>query len=190
MSTLGGGSLFAGINSGLTSTYALLANAYPGGVTASTIAQASTNPSLTNMLNPTFASYIQTNFSSLDTDKNGVLSSAELSAMTNRIASQGLTQAQLSQLGTASGMSAAALGQVLDHFNDIDTNHDGKITTAEISAFTIKSSEDKKKTEFANRAATSMSVFYGSEDSGTPDSSSILSYRNLNNDTDNSTVST
>lgn len=175
--TLGGSSLFTGITSGLTSTYSLLANASTSGVTLSSISTALTNPNLVASLNPTFASYIQTNFSSIDTNGDGVLNASELSNMTSNMMSQGLTQSQLSQLGTASGMSNETLSQVLDHFNDIDSNHDGKVSSAEVQAYKLKSAEETKKTEFANRAATNMSVFYGDDNASVNDSSSLLSYK-------------
>lgn len=185
MTTYNGSSIFAGITAGLNSTYSVLANASASGVTQSSIAAAQTNTSLTSSLNQTFASYIQSNFSSLDTDKNGTLSSAELSQMTSQISTQGLTQAQLTQLGTATGMSTDALQKVLEHFTEIDANHDGKVTTAEISAYTLKSAAEKKKSEFANKAATDMSMFYGSEDSGASANTSILASRYMDNDASN-----
>lgn len=183
---LNGTSLFSGITSGLSSTYSLLASQYSGGVTLANLSDARTNSSLTSSLNQNFASYMQTNFSSMDANKDGTLSSTEISDMSNKISTQGLTQAQLTQLGTASGLSGSTLEQVLAHFSDIDTNHDGKVTTAEINTFNITSAVQKKKTEFANRAATNMSVFYGNEDSSATNSSSMLDYRNLSDDNSSS----
>jgi len=179
MSTTNGSSIFAGIQAGLTSTLSILANNSPNGVTPSSISAARSNAALANSLNPTFASYIQTNFSSLDKDGDGVIGASELTTLTNQISTQGLTRAQLTQLGPASGISNQTLEQVLEHFNDIDANKDGKVTTAEISAYSINAAADKKKTEFANKAASNMSMFYGSEDSGNGDYSSILDHRNL-----------
>lgn len=178
----GSSSLFAGINVGLLNAYSLMAQVYgPSGLTQTNIASAMTNPQLAATLNPTFASYMQTNFVSLDTNHDGKLGSTELSGITNKMSTLGLTQAQLAQLGPASGLSGNTLAQVLDHFCDIDTNHDGRITPAEISAYTIKSAEEKKKTEFANRAAANMSAFYGDDNApNTVDSSSLLSYKYLN----------
>lgn len=172
--------LFTGINSGLTSAYSLISNAYSGNVSLANISSAMTNTGLTSTLNQTFASYIQSNFSSLDTNRDGKLSSAELSALTTKISTQGLTAAQMSQLGTASGLSGAALAEVLDHFSDIDANKDGKVTSAEISAYKVTSAEQLKKIEFANKAATNMSVFYGDDSSSSADSSSLVSYKYLN----------
>lgn len=182
MGTLSGASLFTGIYSGLTNTYSQISGEYADGVTLANIADARTNSKLTSLLNQTFASYIQTNFESLDTDKDGILGSSELSNLTNMISAQGLTAAQLTQLGTASGLSNSALEQVLQHFNDIDANKDGKVTTAEISSYNITSAAEKKKTEFRNKAASNMSVFYGDSDSSAADSSSLLSYKYLSED--------
>lgn len=187
MSTLSGAGLFSGISSGLTGTISLMANAYPGGLTLSNIADARTNPKLANYLNPTFASYIQTNFSSLDSDKDGMLGPKDLSTLTNKIMAQGLTAAQLTQLGAATGLAGTALEQVLAHFNDIDANHDGKVTMAEISAYNVTSASEKKKTEFMNKAAANQSVFYGDENaSSAANSSSLLSFKYLD---DNNSVS-
>lgn len=174
-------SMFAGITSGLMGTYSLLANASSGKVTLDSIASARSNSSLNSSLNPTFASYIQSNFSMLDKDKDGVLGSVELSDLTNSINSNGVTAAQLSQLGTASGLSSQELSQVLSHFSEIDKNGDGKITSAEIQSYKLQSAKNKKMTEFANRAAANQSLFYGNEEtSSVPDSSTILAYKYWN----------
>lgn len=174
-------SLFSGATAGLTNAYSVLANASTTGVTASTINTAMSNSNLATTLNPTFASYILNNFSSLDQNHDGTLNATELSNFTNMMGATGMTQTQLAQLGTASGLSTQALEQVMEHFNDIDTNHDGKVSTAEISAYKLTSAEAQKKAEFANKAATNMSVFYGDESaSSTPDSSSLLSYKYMN----------
>lgn len=181
MSTLNGSSLFSGITSGLTSTYSILANASSSGVTETSIASTMSNSAYASKLNSTFSSYILSNFSSLDKNKDGTLNSAEVSSVGNMISSAGLTSAQLNQLGAASGLSTDALNQVLSHFADIDVNHDGKVTSAEINAYNITSAEEKKKIEFSNRAATNMSVFYGSDDASAADSSSLLDYKYSNN---------
>lgn len=183
MSTkLNGSSLLTGIYAGLNNTYSVLANASSTGVTKESIANAQTNTSLTGSLNQNFASYLNSNFSSLDKDSDGILSANEMSNFTSDLSSQGLTQAQLMQLGTASGMSTSTLEQVLNHFTDIDTNGDGKVTTSEISAYQLTSEMEKKKTEFANKAASNMSVFYGNEDDSSADTSSMLDFKYLSDE--------
>ena len=59
----------------------------------------------------------------------------------------------------------------------LDTNGDGKITDAEISAFTVNSAKQEKMDEFRMKAASNMSTFYGSDSSDTSDTYSILSYK-------------
>lgn len=186
MSTLSGSSLFAGITSGLSSTYSIIANANSGNVTLSNIVSTMGNANYAASVNPTFASYIESNFSSLDTNHDGTLSAAELSQVTNMMNLTGMTRTQLTQLGSASGLSSRQLGEVLDHFVDIDTNGDGKITAAEINAYNLTSAMEKKKTEFSNKAANNMSVFFGEDDSSQTNSSSLLNYKYIN-DSDNNT---
>lgn len=189
MSTLSGSSLFTGITSGLSSTYSAIAKASTSGVTATSISDAMSNTSNSNSVNSTFASYILSNFTSLDKDSDGKLSATELNNLTNMISSTGLTSTQISQLGTASGLSSDTIQQVLDHFNDIDTNHDGKVTMAEINGYSITSAEEKKRTEYSNKAASDMSVFYASDSSSSDTSSSILSYKYLSDDSESSSSS-
>ena len=69
---------------------------------------------------------------------------------------------------------------ILEHFDEMDTNHDGKITSEEISAYSLNAARQEKEDEFNNRRATDMSVFYGNDDSSS-DSYSILSYKYKNN---------
>lgn len=98
--------------------------------------------------------------------------------LTNQMSSQGLTKTELTQLyaSGASGLSTSTMENILNHFDEMDTNHDGRITSAEISAYSVDCSKQKKEDEFRMQAASNMSVFYGSEDSST-DTYSILSYK-------------
>jgi len=184
MSTrLDGTSLFTGIYSGLTNTYSLLAQQYPDGVTLSNINEARTTATTTATgLNQNFAQYMQTNFSKMDEDGDGIVTAAELNNLSNQISTQGLTRDQLTQFASAgaAGMSSSLLQTVMTHFDDIDTNKDGKVTNAEIKSYGVTSDKEKKMAEFTNRATSNMSVFYGNESSSTADSSSILDYKYLN----------
>lgn len=183
-------SMFSGATAGLTNAFSVIGNSSTTGVTASTVAAAMSNSSLTTSLNPTFASYILNNFASLDTNHDGTLNATELSNFTNMMNTTGMTQAQLAQLGAASGLSNQTLEQVLQHFNDIDINHDGKVSSAEIQAYRLKSNEEQKKAEFANKAATNMSVFYADENASANDtSSSLLSFKYMNSNNNNSSSS-
>lgn len=171
--------LFAGIYAGLTNTYAQLAAQNPNGLTLQGISDARANQDNLLTLNQSFASYLQTNFTNIDKDGDGIISPDEMTNLTNMMSAQGLTRAELTQLyasGT-SGLSDSTIQDILEHFDDMDTNHDGRITQEEISAYSVNSARQEKVDEYAHKAATDMSVFYGNESSSDSDSYSMLSYR-------------
>ena len=70
--------------------------------------------------------------------------------------------------------------KILEHFDEMDTNHDGRITSAEISAYDVNCSRMEVEDEFNNRRASDMSVFYGDTSSGS-DTYSLLSYKYKSN---------
>ena len=181
MAGSGGKSLLAGIYSGLSNTYSYLAAQYPDKVTLENINKARTDSKTANIINQGFASYLQTNFQNIDKDKDGIISTEEMNNLTNTLTTQGLTKDELTQLYAtgSSGLSASTIENILQHFDDMDSNHDGRITSAEISAYNVESYRIKKEDEFNARKASNMSVFYGNEDSSV-DSYSILSYRYSN----------
>jgi hypothetical protein len=69
------------------------------------------------------------------------------------------------------------MNMILTHFEDIDKNKDGKVTSEEIAAYNVESAKQEKMDEYAHQKATNMSLFYGSESSSSVDSYSMLSYR-------------
>ncbi len=178
MANSSGNSLLAGIYSGLTNTYSYLAATNPKGVTLDSINEVRTDANKVNMVNQSFASYLQTNFASIDKDGDGIISSTEMTNLTNQMSTQGLTKEQLTQLyaSGASGLSSSTMENILNHFDEMDTNHDGRITSEEISAYNVDCSRQKKEDEFRMQSASNMSVFYGNEDSSV-DTYSLLSYK-------------
>ena len=181
MANYNGNSLFSGIYAGLTNTYSYLASQYPNGLTLENITEARADASKKQYLNPTFASYLQNNFASID-DGDGTITAEEMQNFTSKMSAKGLTKAELTQMyaSGASGLSADTINNILEHFDDMDTNHDGRLTSAEISAYSVNSAKMEKQDEFNNRFATDMSVFYGSESSSTDGTYSMLSYRYKN----------
>jgi Ca2+-binding EF-hand superfamily protein len=174
--------ILSGITSGLTSTYSYLASQYPDGLTLENITEARSKTSNLNVLNSSFASYLQSNFSTIDKDGDGVISSSEMNTLSNMISTQGLTKSELTQLyaSGSSGLSDSTMTKILEHFDEMDTNHDGRITSAEISAYDVNCARMEVEDEFNNKKATDMSVFYG--DSSSSDSSyNLLSYKYKNN---------
>ncbi|OLA78164.1 MAG: hypothetical protein BHW55_02550 [Candidatus Melainabacteria bacterium 35_41] len=172
-------SLLSGIYSGISNTYSYIAAQYDDGLTLENLNNARTNTKLATTINQSFASYLQTNFSNLDKDNDGVISAEEMTNMTNTLSKTGLTKAELTQLyaSGASGISDSKMTEILEHFDEIDSNGDGKITDAEISAFTVDSAKQEKMDEFRMKSASNMSTFYGSDSSDTSDTYSILSYK-------------
>lgn len=174
--------LFAGIYAGLTSTYSQLAAQNPNGLTLENLVSSRNDTKTNTTLNQSFASYLQNNFTSIDKNGDGILTEDEMSNLTNMMSRQGLTRDELIQMyasGT-SGLSQETMNKILEHFDEMDANHDGRITSAEISAFDLSASRMEKEDEFNNRRASDMSVFYGSDSSGS-DTYSLLSYKYKNN---------
>ncbi len=78
-------------------------------------------------------------------------------------------------------IQADMVNKILENFDEMDTNHDGRITSAEIASFTHSCNKQEKIDEENYRKATQTSVFYGDDNASTDVSSySILSYKYKN----------
>lgn len=179
MASTSGSSIITSITSGLSNTYQYLAALYPqDGVTYKNITKARSDNSNYLTLNQSFASYLQNNFASFDKDGDGKISAAEMDKFAQTLSTAGVSKTELSQLATSGAYSASTISKILEHFDEIDTNHDGRVTSAEISAFSYDCAKQEEMDKNNYRKATSdMSVFYGNENATEPDSYSILSYR-------------
>ena len=82
----------SGIYAGLSNTYSVLANQYEDGVTLENILDAQGKSSNANIVNSSFASYLQNNFGSIDKNGDGKISADEMSTLTNTMSAQGLTK--------------------------------------------------------------------------------------------------
>lgn len=178
---LDGTSLFTGINSGLTNAFAQLTGQYEDGVTLENLSKALTNSNyLTNYgTNATFASYLTNNFSSIDSNGDGIISASEIQNLMTQMSTQGLTREQIMSLGSSYGMSTSLQETVLSHFDQIDKNKDGKVTNQEIQAYGVESDVEKQKTADRNRLISNMSMYYDIDD---VDDTSLLDYRYLNDE--------
>ena len=177
---LDGTSLFTGVSSGLSNTFAQLSGQFADGVTLENLTESLSNTNtLNNLNNTTFASYMTNNFANFDSDGDGKISASEVQALMSQMATQGLTREQIMALGGASGLSTSLQETVLSHFNEIDKNKDGKITNQEIQAYGVESDLEKQKKADRNRIVSSMSMYY---DIDTQSDSSLLGYRYLDGD--------
>ncbi len=178
---LDGSSLFSGINAGLTNSFALLSGQYSDGLTLENLNNALTNTNITNTVyGATFASYLTNNFNSVDKNADGTISADEIQQLMNNMATQGLTREQIMSLGASYGMSTSLQETVLSHFDDIDTNKDGKVTNQEINAYGVNSEIEKQKIEDRNRIVNNMSLYYGDDISEYE--GSMLDYRYLDDE--------
>ena len=173
---LDGTSMFTGVNAGFTNTFAQLSGQYTDGLTLENLTKSLTNQNITNTsIGTTFASYMTNNFNSIDTDKDGVISASEIQDLMSRMATQGMTREQIMALAGSSGLTSLQ-ETVLSHFDDIDTNHDGKVTNAEIQAYGIDSDREKQKIADRNRLVNNMSMYY---DNDSKYEGSLLDFRYL-----------
>ena len=177
-----GSSIISNISANLTNTYAYLASLYPeDGVTYKNITAARNDNTNYLTLNQTYASYLQNNFQTLDKDGDGVISADEMNNLTNTISQSGVSRNELSQLASSGAYSPEMVSKILEHFDEIDSNHDGRVTSAEITAFSHSCNMQEKIDEENYKKATNMSVFYGDDNASTDVSSySILSYKYKN----------
>ena len=177
-----GSSIIASISSNLSNTYSYLASLYPeDGVTYKNITAARNDNTNYLTLNQPFATYLQNNVQTLDKDGDGVISADEMNNLTNTISTSGVSRTELTQLMMSGAYSTDMVNKILEHFDEMDTNHDGRITSAEISSFTHSCNKQEKIDEENYRKATQTSVFYGDDNASTDVSSySILSYKYKN----------
>ena len=177
-----GNSLISSLNSGLSNTYSYLASLYPNdGVTLKNITAAKNDQTNYLTLNQPFASYLQNNFKMLDKDGDGKISADEMNKFSQTLATAGVSKNELTQLAASGAYSQSTLTKIMENFEEIDKNHDGRVTAAEIAAYTSDCAKKDKIDEYNYRRATSdMSVFYGSESDSDVSEYSILSYRYKN----------
>lgn len=159
MANLIGNSLFTGAISGLQSNYLLLLNGSKS-LTLDNILHPDSD-AVKYSVNQSFRGYLMTNFNNIDMDGDGKISAKDMTNYTSRLKTQGMTYNELTQLcANGSGNISSLLDTVLSNFNEIDTNHDGRITQGEINAYRISQEKKDIKDEFPQIDPTNMSMFY------------------------------
>jgi hypothetical protein len=174
MTILNGQSLLSTAMSGLTSTYStMLANHSTSGkgLTLDDLSNVSSSTLLSLGTNYSFLQYLTTNFTSIDKDGDGEITSTDLNNIMSTMQSQGLTYSEIQSL-CASGNSSSLLTTVLTYFNEIDANGDGRVTSDEITKFSYDCERDEVESKYKSYKASRTSLFYndGVED----DTSSVL----------------
>jgi len=159
MANLIGSSLFTSAISGLNSNYLLLLNG-SNALTMDNLLHPS-DDAIKYTVNQTFRSYMMTNFNNIDLDGDGKISTTDVNNYVTKLKTQGMTYNELTQLCTANGSTMSSLlDTVLSNFNEIDTNHDGRITQGEINAYRINQDIKDMKDKFPQINPEKMSMFY------------------------------
>ncbi len=154
-----GSSLFTSALSGLSASYMLLLN---GGksLTMNDILNPESD-SVRYTVNQTFRSFLMTNFNNIDLDGDGTITMDDFSNYTSRLKAQGMTYNELAQLCSngAGGTMSSLLDTVLSNFNEIDANHDGRVTQGEINAYRINREIKDVKEKYPKIDPSRMSLF-------------------------------
>lgn len=159
---LNGTSLFLQAVQGLTSNYAnLMAGSTGNGLTLDSLKNISDDVNKSS-LNQSFVSYLTSNFGSFDKDNDGTITQEELQAYTNSLSQGGMTREQLTQLCSQGGTDSL-LETVLTNFDQIDKDHDGKVTNEEIALWSLNKEIDEMKGKYKRVDENSTaSIYYSS----------------------------
>ena len=178
MANLIGSSLFTSAISGLNTNYLLMLNG-GSGLTLENILYPS-DDTVKYTVNQTFRSYMMNNFNSIDMDGDGKITTNDVDKYVTKLKTQGMTYNELTQLcATGNSSMSSLLDTVLSNFNEIDTNHDGRVTQGEINAYRIDKEIKDMKEEYPKIDPTKMSMFYDSQvnnnQSSTKDTDKVFS---------------
>jgi len=169
-----GQGLFTQATSALTNTFTALAGENSGSISLSQLKTALSNSSSSSSsVNASFVSYLSSNFSNIDQNGDGNISSDDINKYMSDLSTQGMTYEQIATLCSSNGSNSLA-NTVLTYFDEIDKNGDGKVTSAEITAFSMEAERDRLEDDYGNFKPSSMSVFY-SADSSEDDWKSVTS---------------
>ncbi len=174
MSLLNGQSLLASAMSGLASTYStLMTNSSSGkGISLDDLSNLSSTTLLSLGSNYSFVQYMTNNFASLDKDGDGEISGTDLNNLMTTMQSKGLTYSELQSLCASGSADSTLLSTVLQYFNKIDANGDGRVTSDEITKFSYDCQRYEVEAKYKSYKASDTSLYYndGVED----DTSSVL----------------
>ena len=153
-----GSSLFTSAISGINTNYLLMLNGSDG-LTMDKILHPE-NDTIRYTVNQTFRSYMMNNFNQIDMDGDGKIGMEDVNGYVTRLKTQGMTYNELMQLCANGGSSMSSLlDTVLSNFNEIDANHDGRVTQGEINAYRIKEEVKDVKDKYPKIDPTKMSMF-------------------------------
>ena len=166
-----GSSLFTSAISGLNTNYLLLLNGQDG-LTLENILNPQSD-TIKYTVNQTFRSYMMNNFNQIDMDGDGKIGMEDVNGYVTKLKTQGMTYNELTQLCANGGNTMSSLlDTVLSNFNEIDANHDGRVTQGEINAYRVKQDIKEVKEKYPRIDPTKMSMFYETKVAQTDSTSS------------------
>ncbi len=175
MTLLNGQSLLATAMAGLSDTYSTLMSTSSKsgkGLTLDDLNNVSSTAKLNLGTNTTFLQYLTSNFKNIDKDGDGEITGNDMTKIMDTMQAQGLTYNEIQTLCMNGNVNNSLLSTVLTYFNKIDSNGDGRVTSEEITKFSISCQKDELEQKYKSYRASQTSLFYsdGVED----DTSSVL----------------
>ena len=105
--------------------------------------------------------------------KIGKIGMEDVNGYVTKLKTQGMTYNELTQLCANGGNTMSSLlDTVLSNFNEIDANHDGRVTQGEINAYRVKQDIKEVKEKYPRIDPTKMSMFYETKVAQTDSTSS------------------
>ena len=162
--------IFTAAQSGLQSTLQYLYTNNKDGLTRTTLNNAMYNN--TSGINSSFFQMISGQFSSLDKNHDGTLSSDEANNMITDLSS-GLTRDQIMQLRAQGAIDEELAAKIVSNFSKMDVNGDGKVSEAEINAFCMDEDIQAKRDEQKELMIKNMSLYYDTDSSDSESSEEV-----------------
>lgn len=175
-----GKGLFTQATSAISSTFTALAETNSGTVTMQQLKKAVSAGANDKgaTINTSFLSYLSTNFASIDQNGDGTIDENDMNKYLSNLNKNGMTYEEIATLCAQNG-SSSLVNTVLTYFDEIDKNGDGRVTNAEIAAFSMEEERDRLTDEYGKFKPSSMSVYYEA-DSSADEWTSVMSKANRN----------
>jgi len=153
--------IFTAAQSGLQSTLQTLFASNKDGVNLTTLSSAIS--SSTSTTNTSFLQMLSSQFSSLDKNNDGVVTSDEANQMVTDISS-GLTRDQVIQLRAQGSIDEELANKIISNFSKMDSNGDGKVSESEINAYCMNEDLQAQQDEQKKLTIKNMSLYYDTDD--------------------------
>jgi len=149
--------IFTAAQSGIQSSLQYLLQNNTSGITKTSLNSILSNN--TTGVNSSFYQMISSQFSTLDKDNDGTLTSDEANTMLSNLSS-GVSKQEISQLVAAGSIDEELASKIIANFSKIDTNGDGRVSEAEINSYFMNEDIQSKKDDQMKLLIKNMSCYY------------------------------